>query len=62
MRVPERFEKVNGPHAIIDTDASQVGRQPFDMEQLRVRLDMLHTRIRMAFDASVSEHALKVWQ
>lgn len=62
LRVPERFQQVNGPHAIIDTDASQTGRQVFHLDQLRGRLDMLHTRIRMAFDASITEHALKVWQ
>lgn len=62
LRIPERFQQVNGPHAIIDTDASQVGRQGFDIGKLRDLLDTLHTRIRMAFDASVTEHALKVWQ
>ena len=61
LQVPERFQKVNGVHAIIDTDASQEGRKPFDVSGLRERLDMLHTRIRMAFDASVTEHALKMW-
>lgn len=62
LRVPERFQKVNGLHAIIDTDASQEGRQAFDLERLRERLDTLHTRIRMAFDASVTQHALSMWQ
>lgn len=62
LQVPQRFQKVNGVHAIIDTDASQEGRQPFDLERLRERLDMLHTRIRMAFDASVTDHARKMWK
>ena len=62
LRIPERFQQVSGLHAIIDTDASQIGRQVFDVVKLRDRLDMLHTKIRMAFDASVTEHALKVWQ
>jgi len=62
LRIPERFQRVDGPHAIIDTDASQTGRQAFDLAILRDRLDMLHKRIRMAFDASVTEHALQVWQ
>jgi uncharacterized protein (TIGR04255 family) len=60
--VPERFRSVIGVHAVIDTDASQEGRQAFDLAQLRERLDMLHIKIRMAFDASVSEHALKMWE
>ncbi|MDB5841784.1 MAG: hypothetical protein JWQ23_3736, partial [Herminiimonas sp.] len=62
LQVPERFQQVNGVHAIIDTDASQEGREEFNLERLRERLDVLHTKIRMAFDASVTEYALKVWE
>lgn len=62
LQVPLRFQNVNGVHAIIDTDASQDGRQPFDMERLGERLDDLHSRIRMAFDASVTEQALAMWR
>jgi uncharacterized protein (TIGR04255 family) len=62
LKVPERFEKVSCLHAIIDTDASQTKRQPIDMGELRQRLDMLHLKIRMAFDASVTKYALAAWQ
>lgn len=62
LQVPERFQKVHGVHAIIDTDASQTDRSPFDSNQLRERLDMLHTKIRMAFNASVTEYALNAWK
>lgn len=62
LHVPERFQQINGVHAIIDTDASQIGRQAFDIAKLRERLDMLHTRIRMAFDASVTDYAIKAWE
>lgn len=62
LQVPKRFQKINGVHAIIDTDASQEGRKPFDLEVLRERLDSLHTKIRMAFDANVTAHALEVWK
>lgn len=62
LQVPRRFQGVNGVHAIIDTDASQEGRQQFDLDRLRERLDALHTRIRMAFDASVTDHALNIWK
>jgi uncharacterized protein (TIGR04255 family) len=62
LLVPPRFQQVNGVHAIIDTDASQEGRRPFDLERLRERLDVLHKRIRMAFDASVTDHALEMWK
>ena len=62
LAVPERFQKVQGLHAIIDTDASQVKRQLIDLSDLRSRLDMLHTKIRMAFDATVTKDALAEWQ
>jgi uncharacterized protein (TIGR04255 family) len=62
LDVPERFRKVNGLHAIIDTDASQTKRQPIDPAELRSRLDLLHTRIRMAFDATITDHALRAWR
>lgn len=62
LQVPERFQKVNGLHAIIDTDASQDARKPFDLDELRMRLDTLHTRIRMAFDASVTDYARQIWK
>lgn len=62
LQVPLRFKKINGVHAIIDTDASQDQREAFDIERLRVRLDFLHSKIRMTFDASVTEHALKAWE
>ncbi len=54
LQVPERFQQVNGVHAILDTDASQEGRQPFDLTKLRERLDDLHNRIRVAFEANVT--------
>ena len=61
LAVPERFQKVQGLHAIIDTDASQAKRQSIDLSDLRSRLDMLHTKIRMAFDATVTKDALAEW-
>lgn len=62
LAVLERFQKVQGLHAIIDTDASQLKRLPIDLDTLRNRLEMLHTKIRMAFDATVTSGALAEWQ
>jgi uncharacterized protein (TIGR04255 family) len=62
LTVPERFKQVNGLHAIIDTDASQTGRRDVDLASLRDLMVMLHDKIRMAFDASVTKHALAAWQ
>lgn len=62
LNVPERFRTVSGLHAIIDTDASQGERHVIDLASIRARLDMLHNKIRMAFDATVTEDALVAWQ
>lgn len=62
LKVPERFQKIDGLHAIIDTDASQTARLPIDVAALRQCLEMLHGKIRMAFDASITDHALSAWQ
>jgi uncharacterized protein (TIGR04255 family) len=62
LTVPERFQKVQGLHAILDTDASQAKRHSIDLDDLQSRLDMLHTKIRMAFDATVTKEALTEWQ
>ena len=61
LQVPERFQRIHGVHAIIDTDASQVGRIPMDIANLRERLDKLHGAVRMAFEAGINEYALKAW-
>lgn len=62
LTVPERFQKIQGLHAIIDTDASQAKRHSIDLADLRSKLDILHTKIRMAFDATVTEEALADWR
>lgn len=62
LKIPNRFQQVDGVHAIIDTDASQEGREDFDLVRLRERIDTLHTKIRMAFDACVTEQSVKMWE
>ncbi|MCP5271839.1 MAG: TIGR04255 family protein [Burkholderiaceae bacterium] len=62
LTVPQRFKQLNGLHAIIDTDASQTGRRDVDLASLRDLMVMLHDKIRMAFEATVTKHALAVWQ
>ncbi|CAN7599558.1 TIGR04255 family protein [Pseudoduganella sp. LjRoot289] len=59
--VPDRFREIDGLHAIIDTDASQAGREDFNVEQLRLRLEALHSKVHLAFQASVTDVALNAW-
>jgi uncharacterized protein (TIGR04255 family) len=62
LEIAERFRKISGVHAIIDTDASYEGREAFSLDSLKKRLSALHVEIRKAFDVTVTEHAVKVWE
>lgn len=61
LRLPERFQQINGVHAIIDTDASYQSREAFDLENVRRRLALLHDTVWIAFDATVTPHAMQAW-
>lgn len=61
MALAPKFSGVKGVHAILDTDASYEVRQDFDMAKLSECLKGLHDDIRVAFDATVTPHALKTW-
>lgn len=61
MALASKFAGVKGVHAILDTDASYEVRQDFDMAKLLECLKGLHDDIRVAFDATVTPHALKTW-
>lgn len=62
LAIPERFRTVNGLHAILDNDASLTARLPMNIEDIQGKLDILHQKIRMTFDATITQHAMKVWQ
>lgn len=61
LTVPERFRKIAGEHAILDTDGSFSQRQSFDAGAIETRLKQLHDLIHMAFRASVTDHAIQAW-
>lgn len=58
----ERFTKVDGLHAVIDTDAFNESRQHFDIVNLAKILTSLHSEAVRAFKATVTPFALKVWE
>ena len=62
LTVAERFAKIEGLHAILDTDASYVGREAFDVAALQSRLQALHDVIGTAFWTTVTEQAKQVWR
>lgn len=61
LTIAERFTRLDGLHAIIDTDGYHEGREKFDQQAIKKRLDDLHDEIWKSFKATVTEHALSVW-
>lgn len=61
MAVQQRFTQVQGMHAILDTDGSVEGRAMFSLEAVRERLLAIHKVISAAFQATVTDRALAVW-
>jgi uncharacterized protein (TIGR04255 family) len=56
-----RFSHFEGRHAILDTDAFSVSREPFDLDAIRTKLISLHAIVRDSFYATVTPHALATW-
>jgi uncharacterized protein (TIGR04255 family) len=61
LKVADRFSKINGEHAIIDTDASIEGRHAFDLDIIKNNLQNLRSDARIAFDATVTKTAMSAW-
>ena len=61
MAIQQRFQQAQGTHAILDTDGSVDGRALFSLDAVRQHLHAIHEVIGAAFKATVTEHALAVW-
>lgn len=61
MLVDARFTKADGKHAIIDTDGFVQGRELFSLDGVSKHLGAIHDVISVAFRATVTPHALAVW-
>jgi uncharacterized protein (TIGR04255 family) len=58
----KRFEiKDTRSHGIIDTDHFVEGRMPLDFAQLKEQLLSLHATHKLAFEATITDHAKRVW-
>jgi uncharacterized protein (TIGR04255 family) len=62
MRVNDKFKKIKGLYAVIDTDSWLEEREKFDLSGLERRLDALHNELRRSFDLMVTPYALEVWK
>ncbi|WGG49547.1 TIGR04255 family protein [Rugamonas sp. DEMB1] len=56
-----RFTQRHGRHAIVDTDASHVLREAFDLTQVKSRLISLHNEIKKSFEMTFTTHAKDAW-
>jgi len=61
IRLAEKFRRVKGLYAVIDTDCWLEDRAKFDVGGLEKGLRSLHDEIRRSFDLMVTPHALRVW-
>jgi uncharacterized protein (TIGR04255 family) len=62
LKIEDRFMKLQGLHAILDTDGFTELRESFSLEKIRERLDAIHTEISQAFRATITDNALKAWE
>lgn len=61
-QLKEKFLERKGRHAIIDSDAFNDKRQPFDLANIMANLTGLHDDIDSSFRELITEHALTVWK
>jgi uncharacterized protein (TIGR04255 family) len=61
VKIAERFQKINGVHAIVDTDASIEERYTLNLDALKNQLKTLRNGIDVAFKAIVTQSALDAW-
>lgn len=61
LRLMDKFSKVKGTYAVIDTDSWIDDRQTFNQKNLEDTLNSLHESMRRSFDLMITAHALKVW-
>ena len=62
MPVPERFKKLHGRHATLNTDAFVEQREAFDLPTVKRHLFELHDLGTMAFQKTVTPHAIETWK
>jgi uncharacterized protein (TIGR04255 family) len=61
MEPQQRFAQASGLHAILDTDGFVQGRLMFSLDTVQQKLACIHNVIGTAFRATVTDHALAVW-
>ena len=61
MRLIPPFSKIEGVHAVLDSDCVFESRQSFDLSDISTRLRLLKDDLHTTFRAAVTPHALDRW-
>jgi uncharacterized protein (TIGR04255 family) len=61
LKIDPRFNQWEGLHAIVDTDASYMQREAFDMGAVQTHLTALHGIIKLSFKVTVTDYAWAAW-
>ena len=61
MAIDARFLNYHGVSAILDNDGFVENREAFSLETIDAHLHKIHELVDSAFQATVTEHALKAW-
>jgi len=62
LPIAQRFQSYDGRHAILDIDSSIDARKQFDLASIKQQLATIHNEVEEAFNASVTEQALREWE
>jgi uncharacterized protein (TIGR04255 family) len=62
VKLTDRFAKLTGLYAVIDTDCWVDDRTKFDVGGLEKTLNSLHDEVDRSFKLMVTPHALSVWE
>lgn len=62
IKLTERFAKVKGLYAVLDTDCWLEEKEQFDLNRVAKRLALLHDEVSELFRLLVTPHALKNWE
>jgi uncharacterized protein (TIGR04255 family) len=61
VQMPKFEIKDIRPHAVIDIDHFVEGQMPLDFKKINAQLAALHATIKLAFVATITDHAQAVW-
>ena len=61
VTLKSKFTEHDGLHAIVDTDAYEIARAAFNIDELTGKLSSLHDLISKAFHVTVRPEALQAW-